>query len=373
MFYFDNAASTKVLASAARAAFKVMNYFYANPSSVSEFGLKAEKIINSCRKTLADFFLKTPDEFYFTSGATESINLALMGVSKKQRFKKNIITSSTEHKATKECLLNLKQNGFNIIEIKPKNQTFNYKDFVDAVDENCFLVSLIHVNNENGLKMPIEQISKKIKEKNKDVLIHLDAAQSFLKIPINLNNVDLLSFSAHKVFGPKGVGGLYVKKGVKILPLMFGGGQEKNLRPGTQATELIAAFEVAINQQKNNLTKNYNKYLKLKDAMLFILKKNKNIFFNFNNECVPYILNISVKGIKSQIILQYLEKKGFVVSSGAACSKNYNNKTLMDLGYSKANLNSAIRISFGLENKLKDAINLAKEINLAEKSFLKYG
>ena len=182
-----------------------------------------------------------------------------------------------------------------------------------------------------------------------------------------------MSFSAHKVCGPKGIGGLYVKKGVKISPLIFGGGQEQNLRPGTQATELIAAFEVAINEQKNKLEKNYNKYLELKNAMISILQKNENIFFNFNKECVPYILNISVKGIKSQIILQYLEKKGFVVSSGAACSKNYKNKTLINLGYNQALLNSAIRISFSLENKLEDAINLAKEINLAEKSFLKYG
>ena len=184
---------------------------------------------------------------------------------------------------------------------------------------------------------------------------------------------DLLSFSAHKVCGPKGIAGLYVKNNVKIAPLIFGGGQEQGLRAGTQSTELIAAFSVAINHQKNDLRKNYDGYLELKNAMLSILQKNKNIFFNFNGECVPYILNISVKGIKSQIILQYLEKKGFIVSSGAACSRNYKNKTLINLGYSEANLNSAIRISFGLENKLEDAINLAKEIDLAEKSFLKYG
>ena len=373
MFYFDNAASTKVLDSAAKKAYEVMKNFYANPSSVSCFGLKAEKIINQAKKTLADFFSKNPNEFYFTSSATESINLALTGTCKKQKIKKKIITSSVEHKATKECLLNLQQKGFEIVEIPTKNQIFNWQDFVDAVDENCFLVSLIHVNNENGLKLPVEQIAKKIKEKRKDVLIHLDAAQSFLKIPIDLENVDLLSFSAHKVYGPKGIGGLYVKNNVKISPLIFGGGQEQGLRAGTQATELIAAFSVAVNHQKDCLKKNYDKYIELKNAMLSILQKNKNIFFNFNSECVPYILNISVKGIKSQIILQYLEKKGFIVSSGAACSKNYNNKTLINLGYSKANLNSAIRISFGLENKLEDAINLAKEIDLAEKSFLKYG
>ncbi len=371
MFYFDNAASTKVFKEAAEAALNVMLNFYANPSSIHGFGLKSEEILNSCRKTLAEIFSKNKENFFFTHSATHSINTTLLGTAKKFKNSKNkIITSNVEHAATNNCLEFLKNSGFEVIKINPRNNNFYIEDFINAVDSNCFLVSLMHVNNENGLIFPIEEIAKKIKEKNEQILIHIDAAQSFLKIPLSLNNIDFCSFSGHKINAPKGIGVLYVKNISTLKPIMFGGGQEKNLCPGTQATALIKALEIAIKKNYNNRENLLNHYKTLKEILVENLKDCENIHFNFNNNCVPYIVNISVKNVSSQLLLQYLETEGFIVSSGAACSKNYKNTTISNLGFSKEIANSAIRISFGKDNTIKETLKLSKTIKLAPKKLL---
>ncbi len=239
------------------------------------------------------------------------------------------------------------------------------------VDEDCFLVSIMHVNNENGLLLPVEEIAKQIKLKNKNILIHVDAAQSFCKIPINLKNIDFLSASGHKINAPKGIGILFIKSGVKILPLTFGGGQESGIRPGTQATALVKALEIAATEHYYNLNKNMNHYKALKKSLICKLKDSENIIFNFNNMCVPYIVNISLKGIKSQVLMQFLQEKGFLVSSGAACSKHYKNNTILNLGYSKNIMDSAIRISFGPTNNTTEIEKLCENIILANKILVK--
>lgn len=373
MKYFDNAASTKVFKSAADAAYFAMLNCYANPSSLHNLGLKSNSIINSCRKTIAKTLNEDEDNFIFTSGATESINLAILGAAQKfSKLKKNkIVTSNIEHKATSNCLKKLQYENFKIVEITPKNKEFYAEDFADAVDDDCFLVSVMHVNNENGLILPVEEIAKKVKEKNKNILVHVDAAQSFLKIPLNLSNIDLCSVSAHKINAPKGIGALYINKHTKIKPLMFGGGQEKRIRPGTQATALICAFEVAVKENFLNMEKNFKHYTNLKKALIDQLKNVHNLNFNFTEKCVPYIVNISLKGVKSQVLMQFLEEKGFLVSAGAACSKNFKNETILNLKYDKTIADSAIRISFGVFNNKLEVIELAKAIAAAEKTLIK--
>lgn len=371
MIYLDNAASTKVFKEAAEAALNVMLNYYANPSSIHGFGLKCEEILNSCRKTLAEIFSKNKEKFFFTHSATHSTNAALLGAAKKfKNSKSKIITSNVEHAATNNCLEFLKSSGFEIVKISPKNKKFSAQDFVEAIDNNTFLVSLMHVNNENGLILPIEEIASKIKEKDEKILIHIDAAQSFLKIPLSLNNIDFCSFSGHKINAPKGIGVLYVKNLNTLKPIMFGGGQEKNLFPGTQATALVKALEIAIKKNINNKEKMLNHYKLLKETLIENLKNCENINFNFNEFCVPYIVNISVKNISSQLLLQYLENEGFIVSAGAACSKNYKNTTISNLGFSKEIANSAVRISFGRENTAEEIIKLSKTIKLASKKLL---
>ena len=362
MFYFDNAASTKVLEEAAKKALDVMLNFYANPSSLHKFGLQSEEILRSCKKTLANIFKRKEEEFIFTSGATESINLAILGSCKKNNKRRKIITSTVEHKATENCLKNLEQKGFEIIKIPPKKNKFITKDFVEAADEKTLMISIMHVNNENGLILPIEQISEKIKEKDEKILVHIDAAQSFLKIPISLKNIDLVSSSGHKINAPKGIGVLFIKNGINISPICFGGGQENGIRPGTQATALIKALEIAIKYHAKNWNKTLIHYENLKQTLIDNLKEIKKIHFNFNDECVPYIVNISIEKLKSQIILQFLEEKGFFISSKAACSKNKKNTTLLNLGYPQNIAESAIRISFGIDSKIDDVIKLAQTI-----------
>ena len=217
----------------------------------------------------------------------------------------------------------------------------------------------------------MEEIAKKVKEKNKKVLVHVDAAQSFLKIPLNLENIDLCSFSAHKINGPKGIGALYINKNAKIKPLMFGGNQEKGMRSGTQATALISAFEVAVKENFLNMEKNFKHYVNLKETLVQRLKKVNGLNFNFTEKCVPYIVNISLKGVKSQVLMQFLEEKGFFVSSGAACSKNFKNETILNLNYAKTVADSAIRISFGVFNTELEVKSLAEAISAAEKTLIK--
>lgn len=364
MYYFDNAASTKVLDDAAKAALDVMLNFYANPSSIHRFGLETEEIISSCKKTLSYIFNRKKEEFIFTSGATESINLAILGICKKNNKRRKIITSSVEHKATKNCLKHLEQKGYEIVEINTKNNRFYAKDFVDAADENTLIISIMHVNNENGLILPIEEIAEKIKEKDKNIIVHIDAAQSFLKIPISLKNIDLLSACGHKINAPKGIGFLFINREISISSIMFGGEQENKIRPGTQATALIRAFEVAIKHHFKNQSKHLIQYENLKKTLLENLKNSEGIHFNFNDECVPYIVNISIEKFRSQVVLQFLEEKGFFVSSGAACSKNRKNKVLLALGYPQNIADSAIRISFGIDSKIEDIIKLAETIQL---------
>ncbi len=318
MYYFDNAASSKVLENSAKAALEVMTKYFANPSSLHSFGLKSEKILNSCRRTIAEILSRDETEIIFTSGATESINLAILGTAKKNKQKKTIITSSVEHTSTNQCLKFLEDQNYNIIKINPVNHNFSSESFVDAITTDCFLVSVMHVNNENGLILPVEDIAKKVKNKDKNIVVHVDAAQSFMKLPIDLTNIDLLSVSGHKIGAPAGIGSLFVKKQVKISPIFFGAEQENNLRPGTQATPLVKAFEAAISyisQNKESFLKHYNS---LKQTLISKVQNIKNIHFNFNENSVPYIVNLSLVNIKSQIVLQYLEEKGFIVSSGAA-------------------------------------------------------
>ena len=372
MVYLDNAASTKVSKKAANGALYCMLNAYANPSSLHDFGLKSETILNNSRNSIAKILGCKKEEIYFTSGATESINIALIGAARKFKFKRNILTSAVEHSATKNCLEYIKNLGCSITTIYPKDKIYTPKLFVNAIKEDCFLVSIMHVNNENGLLLPVEEIAAQIKSKNENILIHVDAAQSFCKTPINLKNIDLLSASGHKINAPKGVGILFIKSGVKILPLTFGGGQEGGMRPGTQATALIRALEIAAKENYCNLNKNMDHYKTLKETLIYKLKDCEDIIFNFNNMCMPYIVNISLKGIKSQVLMQFLQEKGFLVSSGAACSKHYKNDTLLNLGYGRNVMDSAIRISFGPTNSIIDIENLCENIILANKTLVKY-
>lgn len=374
MYYFDNASTTKVLKPAADAAFKCMTENYGNPSSLHKMGIKAEEVLNSSRKLISNVFNCKDEEIIFTSCATESTNIAILGAANsKKRAGNKIITTTIEHAATAQCINHLENKGFEVIRINSNNGRYYAEDIVNAIDDKTILISVMHVNNENGLILPMEEIAKQAKNKNPNILIHLDAVQSFCKIPINMNKVpiDLASVSGHKINSPKGVGALYMRKGVKIQRHSFGGPQENNIRPGTEALPSIAAFGVAAKINFENMNKSIEHYNLLKKHLLERIKNNPEILLNSSDDCVPYIVNMSIKGIRSEIMLHFLEEKGFCVSSGSACSKSKKSGVLQNMGYSKQREDWAIRISFSTENTINQIDMLIDAIESGQKSIIK--
>lgn len=354
--YLDNSATTRVSDAAAKKALELMMVNFGNPSSLHSFGFQAEKELDSAREIIAELMGAKTEEIYFTSGGTEANNLAVIGAAQaKKRRGNKIVTTAIEHSSVLDGVKHLEDCGFEVEYVYPKDiNGFDIEDFERAVDENTVLVSCMLVNNETGLKLPSDKIPGIIKRKNAPALFHIDAVQAFGKENISVNSLkcDLMSISSHKIHGPKGVGALYVKKGVRILPRAFGGKQESALRPGTEAMPLIGAFAQAaeeINALKSlEWIKELNLYFRQKLGEL------SNIIINSPLEASPYILNFSALGIRSETMLHHLSSKGVYVSSGSACSKGGKSHVLTALGLDENVIDSAIRVSFSKHSTYED-------------------
>ncbi len=373
--YLDNSATTKMCESAVKVMVDTINNNYGNPSSLHTKGFEAERILETSRKNISKFIVCEKDEIYFTSGGTEANNLAIMGTMSKVRDKDkyNVVTTSMEHPSVLNTFKKLEKDGFEVRYISPDSSgEISIEKFQEAIDENTKLVSCMMVNNEIGCVYPVQSIKKVIKQKKSDALLHIDAVQAFGKIPINVKKwqIDLLSASAHKIHGPKGIGFLYVNKNVKINPVVFGGGQEKGLRSGTQAVPLIAAFSEAVNEL-SNYKDTYIKIKELNEYCRNLLSSIDRVYINSNNNCLPYVLNFSVKGIRAETILHYLSSKGIYVSSGSACSKGHQSYVLKAMGLSDDLINSSIRVSFCRSNTKEDVEKLVLEINNAIDNLIK--
>ncbi len=365
--YLDNSATTKVYKEAAEIAFKVMTEFYGNPSSLHSKGVEAEKIMEEARKNIADVLCVNPEGLYFTSGGTEANNLAVIGgaLAKKRRGNK-IVVSAYEHDSVIKSAKQLETMGFTVEWIKPdENGIITPLSVFEAVDEKTVLVSVMLVNNEIGAVNPIKEICAAAKRKNPEVLFHTDAVQGFCKVLFRAekSGADLVTVTAHKIGGPKGIGALWIKKGARVLPQHFGGEQEKQLRPGTQAMPLIAAFgkaaeiENSTMQERKERMEMLGKYFKESIAGI------DGILINSKENAIPNIVNISVPGIRSEIMLHFLEKKGIYVSSGSACALGAKSHVLAAMGYDSARIDSAIRISFGRDTEKEDIDELVAAVN----------
>lgn len=362
--YLDNSATTKVSQKAAEKAFEIMTENYGNPSSLHLRGMYAEQELVKARKEVAGRLGATADEIYFTSGGTEANNLAIFGVAEaKKRRGRRIVVSAVEHSSIMESAKKLEDNGFDVVRIMPREDgTIHKEDVLENVDENTILVSVMCVNNETGAIMNISDIFSAVKAKNSDVICHTDAVQAFGKISLSASRLhaDLISVSGHKIHAPKGVGAIFVKKGVRLVPLHYGGEQEKKLRPGTEAIPLIAAMGVACGEF--NIDKNYDYVSKLNSYAREKLLKIDGVVLNSPENALPYVLNISVGKVRSETMLHFLENLEVYVSSGSACAKGKPSYVLESMNIGRDRADSALRISFSKLNTEEDIDALCEGI-----------
>ncbi len=351
MIYLDNAATTKPCEPAVSAAFKCMVEDFGNPSSLHKLGIQAEMLIDEARKAVAAALVCDPQCVTFTSSATESNNTAVYGaVENYGRRKKKIVISEIEHSSIAAPVKYLEEHGgYEVIRIPAEyNGEVDADSFIKAIDDKTCFVSCMFVNNETGAIQPVKKIFSYIKRNFPECITHCDAVQAFLKIPIKAAELyaDVITVSGHKVHAVKGVGAMYIKKGIRIAPLMYGGGQEKGLRSGTESVPLIAAFGAAARALLPTMSTAYNNAEIINSYLLKKLKKLDFVVVNSVAEhASPFITNISVPGIRSEIMLHYLESKNIYVSSGSACSKGTGSSVLKSMGLNEKLADTAIRIS----------------------------
>ncbi len=364
--YLDNSATTRVSENAAKKAMELMRENFGNPSSLHSFGFDAEKELTAARQLIAEVIGAKENEVYFTSGGTEANNLALMGsVEAMKRRGNKIVTTAIEHHSVLDTAKHLDALGFKVEFVYPKDKNgFDIKDFESAIDEKTILVSVMMTNNETGLMPPVSKIPAIIKRKSSPALFHIDAVQGLGKENINVSSLkcDLMSISAHKIHGPKGVGALFVRKGVRILPRTFGGKQENSLRPGTEALPLIGAFSIAA--KEINVFENHEKIRELNLYLRQKLRDLDDIIINSPEDASPYILNFSAEGIRSETMLHHLSSQGVYVSSGSACSKGGKSHVLSALKIDDDLADSAIRVSFSKESTKENVDALLKALEL---------
>lgn len=355
MIYLDNAATTKICDEAQRAVNEINTDFYANPSSMHTLGYMAEKKLRQAKEILMKTIGAKSGDFIFTSGGTESNNQAFFGVLKnKIKRHPHIITTKIEHPSVLECAKFLEELGCEVTYVAPdENGVISAESVTDAIKENTALVSVMAVNNETGAIAPIEQITKAVKSKNKDIIVHTDCVQALSNIKIEATRwgVDLLSVSAHKVCGPKGVGGLYVSDKVKLLPLILGGHQQKNLRSGTQDVAGAYGFSAACEVFGKNMDEKHQKYITLKQ----LLTDNLPDFISVNNNgdmYSPHVVSLRVKNVRAEVLLHALETEGICISAGSACSTNKPapSHVLLAQGFDRKHIEETIRVSFGPYN-----------------------
>ena len=362
--YLDNSATTKVSDTVAEKVYKMMLENYGNPSSLHSKGLQAQHSVEDARNTLANALGVTSSEIYFTSGGTEANNLAVIGTALcKRKTGNKIVTSAIEHSSIMDSCKYLETLGFEVVYLPvEKNGAVSVESLENAIDENTILVSLMYVNNETGAIQPVEKIPRIIKRKSSPAVFHIDAVQAFGKLPFKNTKLkaDMISVTAHKIYGPKGVGALYVKKGVRITPRQFGGEQQSKIRPGTESAPLIVGFGQAVKEidyTKNNDIKEINNYLRER------LKELDGVVINSPDNALEYILNFSVVGIRSETMLHFLADRNIYVSSGSACSKGKPSYVLTAMGLDKRLADSAIRVSFSNSNTRVDIDEFVEAVN----------
>ena len=365
--YLDNSATTKPTKEVADKIYEMLTVKFGNPSSFHKEGLEANAEVRKAREQIARSMSCEADEIFFTSGGTEANNLAIFGTAMANRRKgKRIVTTAIEHESIIEAVNELEKQGFEVIKLMPnENGAISDEQVFEAVNSDTILVSMMYINNEVGSIMPVKAMKKAVKRANAPALIHIDCVQAYGKVEIKPSKLgaDLVTVTAHKIHGPKGVGALYVKKGTRIVPRTYGGEQEKKLRPGTEATPLIAGFGVAVSQipdykEQSGKIRLLNAYAREQ------LEAIDGVKINNPQGTSDYILNVYIPTfMTSQTIVQHLSSQyGIYVSNGSACAKGKKSHVLSAMKLGDKVIEKSIRISFCRFNTKKDIDELVAAI-----------
>lgn len=373
--YLDNSATTRCTKSVAQVMTEVMCGAYGNPSSLHHKGVEAERYVREARETIAKTLKCTPKEIFFTSGGTESDNLAIRGAAyANARQGRHLITTSVEHPAVLNTMQYLEQQGYEVTYLPVDEYgRVRLSDIEAAIRPDTILVSMMHTNNEIGALEPIAEAGELIKRVNPNTLFHVDAVQGYGKsrIYVKRMKIDMLSVSAHKIHGPKGIGFLYVGDRVKIRPIVFGGGQERGLRSGTENVPAIAGMAQAAEEIYQNLDEDVERMYGLRARLEDGIRRLENVRFNTlpGRESAPHVLSVSFAGVRSEVLLHALEDKEIYVSAGSACASNHpetsGSATLRAIGLEKELLNSTIRFSlsaFTTEEEIDDTVQALGEL-----------
>lgn len=356
--YFDNAATTKPYDKVINEVADVMRNCYGNPSSAHKLGFDAEQKLNHSREVVSKVLNCSKDEIIFTSGGTESNNLLIKGFI---RNNGHIITNEIEHPSVLNTFKELERNGCSVTYLKvDRDGKIGLKSLEESITDETILLSIMHVNNEIGTVQDIETIGNILKKKSRRAKFHVDAVQSFGKyvIDVKKSKIDLLSTSGHKIHGPRGVGIAYIRKGLIPKSIILGGGQEKSFRAGTENIPGIAGFAKATETIYENIESNYKKVLELKSYFYEKLSILEGIKINSGLSCdfSPYILSVSFKGIKGEVLLHLLEEKNVFVSTGSACSSKdtKGSHVLKGIGIGAKEIEGTIRFSFNSKNTVEE-------------------
>ncbi len=368
--YLDNSSTTRAYKECAELVADILYNSYGNPSSLHRKGIEAEKLIKYAKEQIADTLKASPNEIYFTSGGTEADNLAIMGVCEASRGR-HILSTSIEHPAVLNTLQHMERRGY-AVELLPVNKSgaVDAERLSKMIRKDTVLVSVMHVNNEIGTIEPVEKISRIVKNINPNAYVHVDAVQSYGKIPFTANSTgaDLISVSAHKIHGPKGVGALYVRNRTKLAPIVFGGGQQNGIRPGTENVAGIAGFGLAAERACRAVEENSERMMYLKNRLRDgITAQVDDLIVNTPlTGAAPHILNISFAHVKSEVLLHSLEADGIYVSSGSACSSHKKGPSyvLSAIGTERRMIDGSIRFSlseFNTEDEIDYTVSRVAE------------
>lgn len=373
--YLDNAATTKVFDSVKDIMIETFTSHFGNPSSMHQLGIDAEKYIKDAKELIAKSLKVDAKEIVFTSGGTESNNLALIGAAlANKRSGNHIITTKIEHPSVHNPLFYLEENGFRVTYLAvDKMGQVRMDELLDAICQDTILVSIMYVNNELGSVQAISEIGRRIKENNSNTIFHVDGIQAYGKYQIypRRENIDMLSISGHKIHGPKGIGVLYIKDKLKIKPIIHGGGQQKGMRSGTENVPGIAGIGQAVKEIYSNHEEKKAHLYECKETFIELIKDMEGVSINGVGDSIydtaPHILSVSFQGIKSEVLLHALEDKGVYVSSGSACASNHPSLsgTLKAIELDEKLLDSTIRFSFSCFTtieEIKYAVHCLKEI-----------